>query len=271
VDGLLLKIVVVGYVASTVLFLLNVLASRPRLSRIANWTLLGVLVVHAAEIVVRWVERGITPVTNVAEALSLFSWLLVAGYFLVLLRYRIRTLGMFVSPLAVVMLLVSFVFTKEQTIPESLKSTWLPIHVSMAFVGDAAFLLAFVSAVAYLLQEYQVKHKRLGLLHQRLPSLATLDTLNYRCILVGFPLLTLGIITGALWAKSEWGAYWSWEPRETWALVTWLIFGLLLQVRLSSGWRGRRTAILTVIGSAVMLGSFLGIKILGLGLHSNFR
>jgi cytochrome c-type biogenesis protein CcsB len=228
-------------------------------------------VVHAAEIVVRWVDRGITPVTNVAEALSLFSWLLVAGYFVVLLRYRIRTLGVFVSPLAVVMLLISFVFTKEQAIPESLKSTWLPIHVSMAFLGDAAFLLAFVTAVAYLIQEYQVKHKKLGLLNRRLPSLATLDKLNYRCVIFGFPLLTLAIITGSIWAKSEWGNYWSWEPRETWALVTWLIFGLLLHARLYSGWRGKRTAILTVIGSAVMLGSFLGIKIFGLGLHSNFK
>jgi cytochrome c-type biogenesis protein CcsB len=270
-DAVLFKIAVIGYVGATLLFLLHLGTLKEVLARVAKWTLFVFFLVHAAEIGVRWADRGITPVTNFAEALSLFAWILAGGYLLLQLRYKIRTLGAFVTPLVVVMLLGSFVFTKEQLIPESLKSAWLPIHVSMAFLGDAALGLAFVTALAYLIRERQVKNKKLGALHRRLPSLETLDAVNYRCIIFGFPLLTLGIITGSLWAKSEWGNYWSWEPRETWSLVTWLIFGVLLHVRLTAGWRGKRTAILTIVGFAVMLGSFVGIRIFDLGLHAEFR
>lgn len=269
-EGLLLRIAVVGYVLATLLFLLHLGTLKDGIARVAKWMLFACFLLHAGQIVARSVDTGITPVTNLAEALSFFAWILVGGYLLIQLRYRVRTLGAFVTPLAVVMLLGSFVFTKEQIIPESLRSAWLPIHVSMAFLGDAALGLAFVTAVAYLLQERQVKHKKLGSL-RRLPALETLDLINYRCVGIGFPLLTLGIITGSLWAKSEWGMYWSWEPRETWSLITWIIFAALLHARITAGWRGKRSAILTIVGFAVMLGSFLVIRIFDLGLHSDFR
>jgi cytochrome c-type biogenesis protein CcsB len=271
VDALLFKIAVVGYVVVTLLFLLHLGTLKEVLAKVAKWGLLACFLLHAAEIAVRWADRGITPATNLAEALSLFAWILVGGYLLVQLRYKVRTLGAFLTPLAAVMLLASLVFARDPEIPESLKSAWLPIHVSMAFLGDAAFGLAFVTAVAYLLQESQVKHKKLGALHRRLPSLETLDSINYRCMAFGFPLLTLGIITGALWAKSEWGNYWSWEPRETWSLITWIIFAGLLHARITAGWRGKRTAILTIVGFLVIIGSFVGIRVFDLGQHGDFR
>jgi cytochrome c-type biogenesis protein CcsB len=271
VDALLLKVAVVGYVAATLLFLIHLATLKDALARVAKWALFTFFLTHAVQIAVRWLNLGITPVTNAAEALSFLAWVLVGGYLLVQIRWRVRTLGAFVTPLAVVMLLGSFLFTKGQVIPESLKSAWLPIHVSMAFLGDAALGLAFVTAVAYLIQEHNIKRKKLGGWQRRLPALETLDVINYRCIGVGFPLLTLGIITGSLWAKSEWGKYWSWEPRETWSLVTWVILAALLHARLTAGWRGKRSAILTIVGFVVMLGSFLAIRIFDLGLHADFR
>jgi cytochrome c-type biogenesis protein CcsB len=136
-----------------------------------------------------------------------------------------------------------------------------------AFLANASFALAFAIGIMYLVQEHYVKSKHLGDLFQRLPSLQSLDWINYRLITVGFPLLTLAIITGALWADSAWGSYWRWDPREVWSLITWFIYAIVLHARLISGWRGRRASILSIIGFLTILFAFFGIKILKKGLH----
>ncbi|MBM4129353.1 MAG: c-type cytochrome biogenesis protein CcsB, partial [Nitrospira sp.] len=119
----------------------------------------------------------------------------------------------------------------------------------------------------YLVQERYVKSKHLGGLFARLPSLQTLDELNYRLITFGFPLLTLAIITGALWAESAIGTYWRWDTREVWSLITWFIYAIVLHARLTAGWRGRRAAILSIVGFLTILVAFFGIKLLQKGYH----
>ena len=147
-------------------------------------------------------------------------------------------------------------------LPPALKSRWLFIHSTLAFISYAMFAVAFGAAIMYLIQQHFLKKKRLGPLYQKLPSLDVLDEINYRCMTFGFPLLTIAIITGAIWAETAWGTYWSWDPKETWSLITWFIYAALLHGRLTTGWRGRRAAVLSIIGFFVLLFTFLGVNLL---------
>jgi cytochrome c-type biogenesis protein CcsB len=120
----------------------------------------------------------------------------------------------------------------------------------------------------YLLMEKELKHKKMGAIFKRLPSLNVLDDINYRCLTIGFPLLTLGIITGSIWAEYAWGSYWSWDPKEVWSLITWLLYAALLHGRMTVGWRGRKAAILAIVGFCAILFTFLGVNLLLPGLHT---
>jgi cytochrome c-type biogenesis protein CcsB len=142
------------------------------------------------------------------------------------------------------------------------------IHTILAFLGYAAFAVACGIGIMYLLQEHYLKSKHLGGLFHRMPSLQVLDEINYKLITLGFPLLTLAIITGALWAESAWGAYWRWDPKEVWSLLTWFIYALVLHVRLTVGWRGKKAAILSIIGFSAVLFTFFGVNLLLKSLHS---
>ena len=148
-----------------------------------------------------------------------------------------------------------------------LQSHWLGVHTVLAFLSNAAFALAFGIGLMYLVQEHHVKSKHLGGLFERLPSLQTLDDINYRLITWGFPLLTLAIITGALWAQSALGNYWNWDPRETVSLITWLIYAIILHARLVAGWRGKRAALLSILAFLIILAAFFGIKMFRIGYH----
>ena len=120
----------------------------------------------------------------------------------------------------------------------------------------------------YLIQERQLKAKKIGAITQRLPSLNVLDDLSYQSLTYGFPLLTLGIITGAIWAEYAWGRYWNWDPKETWSLITWLLYAALLHQRLTVGWRGRKAAIMAIVGFLAVLFTFLGVNLILPGLHT---
>lgn len=128
--------------------------------------------------------------------------------------------------------------------------------------------MAFCAGVLYLLQERLIKSKSFGRLSRMLPSLQVLDEVNYRALTVGFPLLTAGIITGSIWANCAWGSYWSWDPKETWSLITWLLYAALLHQRLTVGWRGRRAAVMAMVGFGAVLFTFLGVNLLIGGLHT---
>jgi ABC-type uncharacterized transport system permease subunit len=175
-------------------------------------------------------------------------------------RYHLAVLGALVSPLAFLLTLSSYiVFSGAETLPEGLRTAWLPAHEAPAFLGYAAFALAACVSLVYLAQERQVKAKRLSRF-RRMPSLETLDDLNYRCVAWGFALFTVGIVTGSLLAKAMWGTFWSWEPVQILSVLAWLLYALLLQTR-SAGWRGRRAATLTLFGFALLIVSFLSLNL----------
>ena len=268
-NALLFKLTMGAYFLSTLLYLVYLVKPRPILGRIGHWTISGGLVIHCMFTIDRYLEAGHTPITNLHESLSFFSLAIVAMFIAFERKYKISILGSFVTPLALVILAISTLFPSAiAPLNPALKSKWLAVHTTMAFLGYAAFAVAFAAAIMYLIQERFLKSKRLGPMYQKLPSLDTLDEINYRCLTFGFPLLTFAIISGAIWAETAWGTYWSWDPKETWSLITWFIYAALLHGRLTTGWRGRRAAILAIIGFFVMLFTFLGVNLLLPGLHS---
>ncbi|MEW6490347.1 MAG: c-type cytochrome biogenesis protein CcsB [Thermodesulfobacteriota bacterium] len=258
----ILKIAVAVYLVATGLHLAYVVALKQAVRRWAAWATWGAFGLHTLGILVRFVEAGYTPITSLHEAMSFFAWCVVGLYLVLQVRFDLPSFGAFVSPIALSFVLAAVSLPSQiEPLPPALDSYWLPIHVMLIFVGDGAFALAAAAGVMYLIQERQLKNKkRMGKLFHRLPNLEVLDQVNYMCLTIGFPLLTVGIITGAVWAQQAWGTYWSWDPKETWSLITWFLYAALLHGRLTVGWRGRRAAIWALIGFASVLFTFLGVN-----------
>jgi cytochrome c-type biogenesis protein CcsB len=260
---------IIIYFLGTIASLAYLISLRKFLSQMGTYTLGVGFAVHSLALVFRFFEAGYTPITNLHEALSFFAWSIVGGYLLLRYQFRVEVLAAFISPVAVVLMILSSFFPKEiLPLPPALDSFWLPIHVILAFIGNAMFALAFAAGLMYLIQERQIKSKQIGPIYKRLPALKVLDDLNYRCLTFGFPFLTLGIITGSIWAESAWGSYWSWDPKETWSLICWFLYAALLHGRLTVGWRGKRAAIFAIVGFSVLIFTFLGVNLLFSGLHS---
>jgi len=251
------------YFVATVTYMAYLLKPRDILGRAAHWLIAGGFLVHCAFTIDRYFEAGHTPITNLHESLSFFS-LTVIGVFIAFERkYHVFILGSFVTPLALLLMLASSIYSSAiPELPPALMSNWLFVHSTLAFISYATFAVAFGAAIMYLIQEHFLKKKRLGPLYQKLPSLDILDEINYRCLTFGFPLLTVAIITGAIWAETAWGTYWSWDPKETWSLITWFIYAALLHGRLTTGWRGKRAALFSIVGFFVLLFTFLGVNLL---------
>jgi cytochrome c-type biogenesis protein CcsB len=227
-------------------------------ARLPTLLLLGGFLLHTLALAARFMNEGFAAVALMGEALLFKSWLMVGVYLLIQLKYRLTVLGGIIAPLALLMTLAALaVGTSVGGIPPGLKTFWLPLHVTLAFLGNAVFALAFAVSLIYLFQERYLKHKKISALLKRLPSLESLDRMNYRLLVWGFPLMTLGIITGSLWAGIHWGDYWSWEPRQISSGLAWLFYGALLHARITAGLRGKKAAILTMFGFCVVLGYFL--------------
>ncbi len=269
VNVLLFKITLLLYFVATVLFLVDMIWRREAAGKVARWVLYGGFAVHCATLVSRYLNTGYTPAANLYEALSFFAWAVVGCFLAFDLRYRLTALGAFSCPLALALMIIGSAATKApHELNPMLDSWWFPVHVTLAFLGDAVFGVAAGAGVLYLVQERMLKSKKFSSLYYQLPSLQVLDSINYKCLTFGFPLMTMGIISGAIWANSAWGGYWRWDPKETWALLTWFLYAALLHGRLTIGWRGRRAAIFAIIGFLCLLFSFLGVNWLLSASHS---
>ncbi len=224
---------------------------------------------HSASIVFRYISAGHLPITSMHEAASFFAWCIVLIYFFLEYRYKIGIIGSFILPIVFLLMLCSSLLPSAiSPLSPVLRSYWLGIHTFLAFLGNAAFAVAFGIGIMYLLQEHYLKSKRTHGLFKRLPSIQVLDEINYKLITLGFPLLTLAIITGSLWAENAWGSYWRWDAKEVWSLITWLIYALILHIRLTAGWRGKRAAVLSIIGFLIVLFTFFGVNFALKSLHS---
>ena len=236
------------YLAACVLFALFLLG---RAERAAAWAprLVAIGVpLHAAQIVVSSLVLHVCPVQGIHFAMSVASLLAAAAYVGARARYRIDVVGAVVAPLALTFLLASrFVGAGVSSAPR-FRSAVLPFHVAANLLGVALFTLAFAAAVAYLVQERRLKQKRFEGVMQRLPPLDALDRAEHRFLVAGFPLLTIGILTGTLWAKEVEAGGAAEIARAAFGYVSWALFGMVLLLRAAAGWRGRRAAYGTIAG-----------------------
>jgi cytochrome c-type biogenesis protein CcsB len=244
-----------------------VITGHESLRRSALALLTGGFAVHAAALAARAATYGYESLAPFQEGLSFIGCLTVGLYLLIARRTNFTVVGALISPVAFLFSLSAYAFEAgDQALPLQVQSMWLPVHVAPAFAGYAIFTVAFCLSLTYLLQERQLKAKRRSDLFRRLPSLETLDVLNYRFVTWGFALFTIGLLTGSLLAKETWGELWSWEPVQVWSLVSWLLYAALLQAR-TVGWRGRRAATLTIVGFAILVVSFLSVNLVFPGKH----
>jgi cytochrome c-type biogenesis protein CcsB len=262
---------ILSYLLSAAGYLAYFLLQKSYLQRAGIVLLLGGFVCHTAALVMDGIQQGHLPASNMRETLSLAGWATAGVFILLNTRYRLKILGVYAAPfVALIMVVVSQLPDEPLQATPLFKSFWLVAHVIMIFIGEAAFALACGVGILYLLQENSIKTKKRRYFFKRLPSLDLLDSTGYACIVVGFTMLTVGLITGLIYAKSVWGRFWSWDPKEVWSGIAWLFYAALLHGRLTVGWRGRRSAIMAIIGFGVLLFTFLGVNLFMEGHHKEF-
>ena len=231
---------------------------------------------------IRWVTQGYFPLSNLYESLIFLSWGISFIHLVVESKTQSRLIGAIATPLLFFLsgfssLTLPTEMQKALPLVPSLQSNWLMMHVSMMMVSYATLILGSLLSILYLAflyfnnQNNEVNYTTgnvSSLSVAKLALLQTVDVWSYRIIGLGFPFLTIGIISGAVWANEAWGSYWSWDPKETWALITWLVFAIYLHSRLLKGWQGKQAAALGSCGFFVIWICYLGVNFLGKGLHS---
>ena len=246
------------YTVSCGLYLVHLVRGSKGYSTLAN-RLLGLsAITHFGFLVAAQLLEGRLPFGDIYRTLSLVSLLTVLAFLLLELRYPVSVLGAFLTPVTLLFFLGSGLGTSVAPVPEDVRSALLPVHIAVNLLGIVAFALAFAAAIAYVLQERLLRRKRLTGIFQRLPALDVLDSIGLRAVITGFPLLTLGIVTGAFWATRLHDRGTLVAPEQGFALLAWLVFAAVLLLRVSAGWRGRRAAIGTILGfvcaAAVLVG-----------------
>ena len=223
-----------------------------------------------AGIVTRGISAGHAPWGNMYEFSITGAFAFSLAYLAALRKYDLRWLGLFINFSVLITLgtAITLLYRNSAPLVPALKSTWLIIHVSTAIICGGVFLLANVIAGAYLfLERYEESGVR-PIWALRIPSLETLDQLSYRLIAFVFPLWTFSVIAGAIWAESAWGRYWGWDPKETWAFITWVAYAAYLHARVTVGWRGRRAAWLCIFAGSTFLFNYVYVNIWGTGKHT---
>ncbi|MCR4676384.1 MAG: c-type cytochrome biogenesis protein CcsB [Sphaerochaetaceae bacterium] len=266
IENTLFTIVLITYFLSMAFYFLYVVGKKKIYSRLGLGLQILGLVLHTAAIICRGIGAGRLPLTNQYEFASAFAWGLCLISLIFILIYRFYTLGAFASPVFLVMTgYAALLDNQVRELMPALRSGWLGIHVSTAIISYGAFGLAFVLGIVFLLRD---KLKARGFLDRHLPDKEKLDMLGYRSVALGVLFLTITIITGAIWAEQAWGRYWSWDPKETWSLITWIIYAIYLHLRIRRGYHGKAAAIFAIIGFGCVLFTYVGVNTLIPGLHS---
>ena len=225
-------------------------------------------------IILRWIESyqmgyGHAPFANMYESLVFFSWTVAILYIFVELKYKESIIGVFASPL--IFLAIAYaslspdISSKITPLIPALKSNWLIAHVITCFLGYSGFAVAFGFSIIYFVKPQNPDAKSI---FAKLPSWELIDELTYQMVVFGFLFLTIGIITGAVWANSAWGTYWSWDPKETWSLITWFVYAIFMHLRMMKGWQGKKLALVSITGFLAVMFTYFGVNFLLSGLHS---
>lgn len=258
----------------------------PSLQQKTNVTTIGMWVVNlllASVLLIRWITTGHFPLSNLYESLIFLAWAFTSMHLVCASFIQLPFLAAITAPTT----LLTFTFAtfslpkemqKASALVPALQSNWLMMHVSIMILSYAALLFGSLFALVFLLVPNTLKFQAAETVSSDLPRQVTsshlsklgqtLDNCSYRILGFGFPLLTMGILSGAVWANEAWGSYWSWDPKETWALITWLVFAIYLHARLTRGWIGTKPAIIAACGFVTVWVCYLGVNLLGSGLHS---
>ena len=251
------------YIASFLGYQGYVLFQKRPVYRVASIVLWVGFLCHTAVLAFQYLEAGHIPVQNLHEMLSTFGWAVVGVFLILQIKFHLMVLGALVAPLATVSVVIASILPRPPVELHPLfKGLWRTFHIGTLIVGNAAFAIAFLVGILYLVQENAIKDKKRGFFFRRLPSLKLLDSMGYSCLIVGFPMLTFGIITGVIYSQMVLGRFWSWDPKEILAGITWLVYAALLHERLAVGWQGRRAAIMTIVGFMILLLTFF-LRFLG--------
>lgn len=248
------------YLLVVFLELVAIISKKDPIHKIAMNLLLVAFLFQSPGVIIRGIQINFIPLTSTYEAVTFIGWI---GALIVYLFYKIKKIDSIVAFFSTVTLTALYAISSspiasseaKPPIP-ALQSYWLVLHVSFAFIGEVFFILSFAAAIAYFIVKSEAKKERM-------------DELMYRSILIGFPFFTLGaLVFGAIWAKYAWGRFWAWDPKETWSLITWLIYSAFLHSRYMMKWKGKRSAIIAIIAFCVMIFTFFGVNFLLSGLHS---
>lgn len=246
-----------AYILAFVSYLIYAVFKKEILAWLAIIILGLGFIAQTVSVFLRWHLAGHPPFSNLYESLIFFSWAMVAVYVIFNFVYKLKLIGALVSLLALLALGYASVLDNTiQPLLPALKSNWLTIHVVTYSLGYGAVAVSFAASLLYLIVS---KNHALS---------SSLDKISYRLIAFAFPFLTLGLTTGAVWAKVAWGNYWGWDPKETWSLINWLVYALYLHLRFIKGWQGKRAAYLSIIGFLTVLFTFIGVTLFLPGLHS---
>ena len=252
------------YFAGSVLYFIYAGAKKDKAAKAGYALVAAGFAVHTVCIVARGINAGRLPLTNQYEFAAAFAWGIALCFLIFVKKYRFDALGMVVAPLVFLVAGYAFMLNRDiNSLMPALQSGWLGFHVCTAIVAYGSFGVAFGIALFFLL-----KGRLKGSLAERVPDEKTLDTLIYRAVALGFLFLTLCMITGAIWAKRAWGSYWSWDPKETWSLITWIIYAIFLHLRLRGTVTGKKAAVLAVAGFLCVIFTYVGVNMLLHGLHS---
>ncbi len=264
----ILSIITFVYGAAVFFYPVDWVFKKSLAGRIATVVTIIGFVGNTTGILLRWVESyqmgiGHAPLSNLYESLVFFAWSIALLYIFIEWKYKNRVFGILSTALACsAMAYASLKPDQIQPLIPALKSNWLIAHVFTCFIGYASFAIAFGISLIYLLRRYGGPA-----MLDRLPADNLLDELTHQLVMFGFIFLSAGIITGSVWANSAWGRYWGWDPKETWSLITWFVYAILLHARFMRGWQGTRIAVLSIFGFLAVLFTYFGVNYLP-GLHS---
>jgi cytochrome c-type biogenesis protein CcsB len=281
IDTVILSWTTFIYFAAFVFYLIRMVSARELWGRIGTLAAMTGMLAHTAALILRWIASymmgiGHAPLSNFYESLIFFAWSIMVLYLLVEWRTKNRSMGTFIVPVSFICMayasLSPDINNRIQPLIPALQSNWLVSHVVTCFLGYAAFTVAFACGLMLLLKAPEASGSDgndaspagsvIGRFLGLIPARGALDELIYQSAVLGFIFLTIGIMTGSIWAHFAWGAYWSWDPKETWSLITWLVYAVMLHARHIRGWRGRRMAVMAVVGFVCVLITYLGVNYL---------
>ena len=271
-DTFLISIVTFTYFFAALAFFISIIFRKKSVDKWALIITVAGLTLQTSAIIMRWIHSyqlgiGHAPLSNFYESLVFFSWSIIFVYLIIRKRYPNSIVGILSTFFAFLILsyasLSGNVNCTIQPLIPALQSNWLISHVVSSFLAYACFAIAFGTSIFYLLK-IKIKASVVDLL----PDATFLDEVTHKMISIGFVLLTLCIITGAAWADRAWGRYWGWDPKETWSLITWLIYGAFLHARLARGWKGLRMSVISIVGFIAVIFTYLGVNYILSGLHS---